>query len=230
MIKSVVWTILVFLFAVVSSAVLITEKKKLKAYDERVFYFVSAGSAKSISLLDDKKELLKNLGGANIVYQHKGLSHLLASAYLEQESAEEIKSNLTKYFPESEILKLKSKRASNKVIKSIKNISGAENFIKYIYKISNDFQEIQMNYLSGEASESDFLSDMVKIKINFEQLLERIENSCELADNIIQTGEVMSITLTNFLNGLSFAKHKQNYVCNYFVGFYLNYVELFECL
>ena len=56
-----IWTsILIFLFAIISSVVLVAEKKKLRAFDERIFYFVSAGSARTISLLDDKKELLKN--------------------------------------------------------------------------------------------------------------------------------------------------------------------------
>lgn len=229
-IKSVVSTILVFLFAIVSSAILVSEKRKLRAFDERVFYFVSAGSSRTISLLDDKKELLKNLGGANVVYSYKGISHLLANVYLEQESADEIKGNLTQYFPESDVLKLRSKRVSNKGIKKIKSISGAENFIKFVYKMSNEYQDLQMNFLSGEISDSMFLSSMVDKKINFEKIISNIDNSNDLAEKIIGFGELMSLQLTNFLSGLNIAKNKQNYVCNYFVGFYLNYVELFECL
>ena len=163
-IKSIVSSILILLFAIISSVVLISEKRKLRPYDERVFYFVSAGSSRTISLLEDKKELLKNLGGANVVYTYKGQSHLIASVYLDQESADEIKSNFVEYFPEVGVLKIKSKRVSTKGIKVIKEISGAEEFIKNLYKISTDFQELQMKYLSGEFSESDFLSDMVEKK------------------------------------------------------------------
>ena len=81
-IKSMITTILILLFAIVSCAVLVSEKKKLRAFDERIFYFVSAGSSKNISLLDDKKELLKNLGGANVLF--------------EQDSEDEIKGNISK--------------------------------------------------------------------------------------------------------------------------------------
>ena len=229
-IKSIVSSILILLFAIISSVVLISEKRKLRPYDERVFYFVSAGSSRTISLLEDKKELLKNLGGANVVYTYKGQSHLIASVYLDQESADEIKSNFVEYFPEVGVLKIKSKRVSTKGIKVIKEISGAEEFIKNLYKISTDFQELQMKYLSGEFSESDFLSDMVEKKIKFEKLLSNVEANNELAEKIISFGEIMSLQMTSFLSGLTISKNKQNFVCNYFVGFYLNYVELFDCL
>lgn len=230
LVKSVVSTILIFLFAIVSSVILVSEKRKLRAFDERVFYFVSAGSSRKISLLDDKKELLKNLGGANVVYEHRHLSHLLASVYLKQEFADEIKGNLLGHFPESDILKIKSKRVSTSGIRKIKEITGAEEFVKLIYKISVKFQDLQMSYLSGVLSESDFLSEMVGFRINLEKALENIDNSNDLANKIIENGGIFVFQLTNFLNGFTIAKHKQNYVCNYFVEFYLRYVELFDCL
>lgn len=229
-IKSVVSAILILLFAIVSSVILVSEKKKLRSFDERVFYFVSAGSSRKISLLDDKKELLKNLGGANVVYVYREVSHLIANIYLEQDSAEEIKANILSYFPEASILKIKSKRVSTKGIKQVKEIGGAEEFIKFVYKASNEFQDIQMNYLAGEYSEGKFLSDMVDIRIKLEKLLDNIENNNDLSEKIVAKGEVLLLKLTSFLNGFEISKHKQNYVCNYFVGFYLDYVELFDCL
>ncbi len=229
-IKSVISTILIFLFAVVSSVVLVSEKKKLRAFDERVFYFVSASSSRNESLLDEKKELLKNLGGANVVKSHKGLVHLLANVYLEQESAGEIKSNISGYFADASILKIKSKRVSTKGIKKIKDIPGLEEFIKYLYKVSIEFHELQMAYLSGEKNESDFLSDMVDKRINLEKKMLSIEKTSELAKKVVSHSEAICLKMTSFLNGLAISKHKQNYVCNYFVGFCLDYVELFDCL
>ena len=115
-------TILIFLFAIVSSAVLIVEKRKYKAFDERIVYLVSVASTKTIKVLDDKKDLLRNLGGANVVLSYNGLSHLIANVYLDQESALEIKDNLKKYFPETEVLKIRLKRLSMNSIKAIKSI------------------------------------------------------------------------------------------------------------
>ena len=229
-IKSVITTILILLFAIVSCAVLVSEKKKLRAFDERIFYFVSAGSSKNISLLGDKKELLKNLGGANVVYEHKGLSHLIANVYFEQDSADEIKGNISKYFPESSVLKLKSKRVSTKGIRLVKEIEGAEEFVKHVYKLSLELYSLQMAYLSGEKSESDFLSDLVDARITLEKKMLNINKTNELAEKIVANAESMCLKMTSFLNGLSISKHKQNYVCNYFVGFCLDYVELFDCL
>ena len=229
-IKSVVSTILIFVFAFVSSAILVVEKRKYKQYDERIFYFVSVASSKTVKLLEDKKELLKNLGGANLVMVKKGVSHLIASCYLDQVSALEIKDNLKSHFPEVEILKIKLERVKIKGIKAIKSIVGCDELLKNLYKISIDFQTIQMKYLSGEMSEGQFLSAMIDKKITLEKSMENVDKSTELSQKILGFCDVMVLSLTNFLTGLTIAKHKQNYVCNYFVGFYMNYVELFECL
>lgn len=229
-IKSIVSTILIFIFAFVSSAILIVEKRKYKQYDERIFYFVSVASSKTTKLLEDKKELLKNLGGANVVMVKKGVSHLVASCYLDQVSALEIKDNLKSHFPEVEILKVKLERVKIKGIKAIKSIVGCDELLKNLYKISIDFQNIQMKYLSGEMSEGQFLSAMIDKKITLEKSMENVDKTTELAQKVLGFCDVMVLSLTNFLSGLTIAKHKQNYVCNYFVGFYMNYVELFECL
>ena len=229
-IKSVVSTILIFVFAFVSSAILVVEKRKYKQYDERIFYFVSVASSKTVKLLEDKKELLKNLGGANLVMVKKGVSHLIASCYLDQVSALEIKDNLKSHFPEVEILKIKLERVKIKGIKALKSIVGCDELLKNLYKISIDFQTIQMKYLSGEMTEGQFLSAMIDKKITLEKSMENVDKSTELSQKILGFCDVMVLSLTNFLTGLTIAKHKQNYVCNYFVGFYMNYVELFECL
>ena len=229
-VKSVVSTILIFMFAFVSSALLVVEKRKYKQYDERIFYFVSVASSKTVKLLEDKKELLKNLGGANLVMVKKGVSHLIASCYLDQVSALEIKDNLKSHFPDVEVLKIKLERVKIKGIKAVKSIVGCDELLKNLYKISKDFQTIQMKYLSGEMSEGQFLSAMIDKKITLEKSMENVDKTTELSQKILGFCDVMVLSLTNFLTGLTIAKHKQNYVCNYFVGFYMNYVELFECL
>ena len=229
-IKSVVSTILIFLFAIVSSIVLISEKRKLRPFDERLFYFVCAGSAQSAAHLEGKKELLKNLGGASVIYKRNDISYVIANVYLDQVSADEIKVNLSNYFQEVSVLKLKSKRVSNKNIREIKKIDGLEVFIKYLYKVSNEFQNLQMLILKGECSEGEFLSEMVKRRINLEKLLSEIDKLEKLAESVFAFGEVMCLQLSSFLNGFTIAKNKQNYICNYFVGFFLNYVELFDSL
>jgi hypothetical protein len=87
-----------------------------------------------------------------------------------------------------------------------------------------------MAYLSGEKSESDFLSDLVDARITLEKKMLNIKKTNELAEKIIVRAESVCLKMTSFLNGLTISKHKQNYVCNYFVGFCLDYVELFDCL
>ena len=197
-IKSAISAILIFLFAIVSSIILVSEKKKLRAYDERIFYFVSVSSAKTMSLLEGQKELLKNLGGANVTYKKNGLNYLFANIYLDQVSAEEIKSNLVNYFPDASVFKLKSKRVSNKNIREIKKINGLEEFIKYLYRVSNEFQDLQMKILKGECSDGEFLSEMVKRKISLEKLMSQIDKNNTLSESVVAFGEIMILRLNSF--------------------------------
>lgn len=227
-IKSVITTILVFLFAIVSSGVLISIKKKNLVFDEREIYFISVASSKKESELETKSELLKNLGGANIIYNRNGTYYLVANSYLKLADAEEIKNNLISYFPECMVLKVKTKAVSKKAKKVIKG-SDVEKIIRTLYELSKDFQNLQMGYLSGGIAESGLISSMVKYRLELENLnkISSVESE-ELT--IVGFCEMFSLQMSNFLTNFVLSKSKQNYVCNYFVGFYINFIEMYDCL
>ena len=229
-IKSVIQVILVFLFAVISTAILITIKKKNLMFEERIFYLVSVASEGRETLLEPQKELLKNLGAANMVYKKNDSYHLIASVYLEQEYAEEIKGNLTSYFPDVKILKIKSKRIGKKSIKKIRDVVGLEKLIKTLYAYTQDFQQLHMNFLAGKSSEGQFLNDMVRRKLELEKLNQQIELKNEYAEKAQGFGEFFALKMTNFLSGLDVSRSRQNYICNYFVGFYLDFIEFYNSL
>ena len=229
-IKSVIQTILVFLFAIISTAVLITVKKKNLMFEERIFYLVSVASEGREALLDPQKELLKNLGASNVVYKKNDSYHLIASVYLDLESAEEIKGNLSTYFADVKILKIKSKKIKRKSIKNIRASVDSEKLVKTLYRYTNEFQNLHMNYLSGKCSESQFLNDMVRRKLELEKLNGQIEQKNDYAGKIQGFGEIFALKLTIFLSGLDVSRSKQNYICNYFVGFYLDFLEFYDSL
>lgn len=227
-IKSVIKVIFIFLFAISSSAVLIVIKKKNLLFDEREIYFVSVASSKKESELETKSELLKNLGGANVIYNKDNNFYLIANVYLDLSDAEEIKSNLSAYFPESQVLKIKTKAVTRGNKKEIKSTS-AEDAFRYIYKLSKSFQDLQMGYLAGTIKESELISTVVKNRLDLENL-SKVNAESELAKLIVGFGEMFCLQMSNFLTNFSITKSKQNYVCNYFVGFYINFIEMYDCL
>lgn len=229
-IKSIVSSILIFLFAIVSSAILITVRKKNIIYDERIFYLVSATSEHRESLLEPKKELLKNLGSANVVYKQGDNCHLIVNIYLDFESAEEIKNNLTKYFSEAQVLKVKSKKITRNSIRKIKESLESEKMVKRLYVLTKEYQDLEMNYLAGKISESQFINDLVDVKLELGKLTDQIVSKEDYHQKIRDKVEMFVTKLTNFLAGIDIARSKQNYICNYFVSFYLDYLEFYESL
>lgn len=229
-IKSAITTILIFLFAIISSVVLIVQKKKLVMFEEQMFYFVSAYSSRKEKDLDMQKELLKNLGGANIVYFYSDKYYLIANVYLDLESANEIKSNLSKYFVDAEILKIKSKKiekASRRVVNS--NLS-TKNLFKFLFNLCKDYQGLQFKFLNGEVSQSAFLTDLSRVRLELDGLNKNMSNENDVVKTIRASSELIELGLTKFLTGFELATSNQNYICNYFVSFYINYIEMTNCL
>lgn len=229
-IKSVVSTILVFLFAIISTAILISHRKKSLAFDSKYFYFISVASANKESLLENKKELVKNLGGANVVYKQDGNYHLLVNVYLDFQSAEEIRQSLLGYFPDAKILKIKTTKITKTKVKKIRKHLENEKLIRFLYNLVGDFEELEMSYLSGEISDGEIIKYMLKYKLELEKINDSIAFDDEISIKCLEFGELINLHLTNFLSGFDISKSKQNYVCNYFVGFYLNYIEMFNSL
>ena len=199
-------------------------------YEERIFYLVSAASANRENLLDPKKELLKNLGSANIVYRQGDKCHLIIGVYLDSESAEEIKGNLLKYFAEAQVLKVKSKKITRKSIKNIKECLECEKLLKKLYSLSNDFQILLMDYLSGICTDSKFIESLVNAKLELGKIVENIQSEESYHEKIKERGNLFVSKMTNFLINLDVSRAKQNYICNYFVSFYIDFLEFYDSL
>lgn len=226
-IKSVVKAILIFLFAITSSIFFVSLKKKSLMYLERDFYFVSVASSKKSSDLETKSELLKNLGGASVIYNKNGVYYLVANVYLDLSSAEEIKSNLSKYFRETEVLTVKVKAISKKDRKALSQNKQA---LKFLYDLSFEFSDLQIGFLLGDVSEGNLISNMVKHRLNIEKTKTNLIKDTKHSETIEGFCDLFSTQISNFLSGLTTSKSKQNYVCNFFVSFYINFIEMYECL
>ena len=229
-IKSIVSTILIFLFAIISSAILISVRRKTLMYEERVFYLVCAAREEKETLLDGKKELLKNLGAGNVIFKEKDKFYLVANVYLDIAFAEEIKDNLNGYFPDAWILRLKAKKIEINKIKKIKDNIIVEQFLKYMYQLSSKFQNLHMEYLVGRCEESEFIRYMLTTKLDLEKFASQMNMDGEFYGKFKEYASLVSLKLSNFLLGVDVARSKRNYVCNYFVSFYLDYIEFYASL
>lgn len=229
-IKSVISTILIILFAICSSAFLIVLKKKNLIYEERVIYVISVASSKKEKDLNSSSELLKNLGGANVIYKFQDEYHLIANVYLDFQSAEEVKNEINTYFLNAQILKLKIKKVSRKTKNQIKNNYELERVVRYLYSLINEFQELQFGFLSGSLTQGKFFSEMVQVRLKISDFIKNNKVDNEISGIIYSHLDIILYKLTNFLTGFELSGSKQNYICNYFVGFYLNYIELFNSL
>ena len=229
-IKSIVSTILIFLFAIISSAVLISVRRKNLMYEERVFYLVCVAREEKESLLDSKKELLKNLGAGNVIFKEKDKFCLVANVYLDIASAEEIRDNLKGYFPDAWILRLKTNKIDINKIKKIKENINVERFLKYMYQLNTDFQNLHMEYLAGNFEESEFIRRMLSIKLDLEKFASQMSVDNEFYSKFKEYAGLVALKLSNFLLGVDISRSKRNYVCNYFVSFYLDYIEFYASL
>ena len=164
-VKSVVTTIFIFIFAFISVIFLVSMKKKSLMFDEQYFYFVSAESSKKISVLDGKKEYLKNIGGAAVTHFYKENYYLVANVYLKLEEAEEIKGNISKSFNQAEVVTVKSSKIEKGVKNKIKQDLNLSKFFEFLYGYKTELYLSSIDFYSGKTNESDFISSFVKSKV-----------------------------------------------------------------
>ena len=228
--KSVIATILIFVFAFVSTVILIQMKKKTLVFEEHYFYFVCADSSKRVGILDNEKEYLKNIGGASVTHFYKENFYLVANVYLNLADAEEINAGLINNFPRSEVVTIKTEKVPKQAKNSIKNDVWLLNFVKFLYEYNKQFYLNSMDFYTGKQTESDFISSLVSKSLEFDEFKKNIEGDAEIYEVFKEYVGLFSLQLTSFLNNFYIAKNKQHYVSAYYVGFVINYLEFYDSL
>lgn len=228
--KSVIATILIFIFAFISIVVLIAVRKKTLVFEEQYFYFVCADSSKKVSVLDNEKEYLKNIGGAAVTHFYKEDYYLVANVYLSPVDAEEIKGNIISDFVRAETVVIKSEKISKKVKNIIKQSESLLKFAEFIYKFNKELCSSSLDFYSGKIAESEFISAFITKNLKFDELKKSIVGEGEVYDVFKEYSALFALQLTSFLNNFYVAKNKQHYVSAYYVGFVINYLEFYDSL
>lgn len=228
--KSVMATILVFIFAFVSIVILIAVRKKTLVFEEQYFYFVCADSSKKVSVLDNEKEYLKNIGGAAVTHFYKEDYYLVANVYLSPVDAEEIKSNIISDFSRAEVVLVKSEKLSKKAKTAIKQDEALLKFVQFIYKFNKELCSSSLDFYSGKITESEFISAFITKNLKFDEMKKTINGDGEVYDVFREYTSLFALQLNSFLNNFYVTKNKQHYVSAYYVGFVINYLEFYDSL
>lgn len=229
MIKSAFWTIFIFLFIVVSTIFLVKNKKENLFAEEQIFYIVYADVSSNAMNFDSKKELLKNLGGAGNVFAYKNKQYLVANVYLELASANEIKNNLTAYYSDAGVLKLKVDKMKWRIVKKIKSSSISLKIMKFMYDYSKQYNNFELSFMSGKLSETEFLTKLIAKRLELFELC-KAEKSSEFEQTFLSFGELVYLQMTNFLDGFFATNAKSSYICRFYVNFIVNYLEFYNSL
>lgn len=229
-IKSVISVILVFLFVFISMIVLINLKKKDLVFEQQCFYLVYADTSRKESLLENEKKIVKNLGGAGSVYKSKDNFYLSVSVYIDINDAYDVKNNIISNFVSSDVYTIKTKSVSKSIKKRIKKNTQTYNLLKFMYEYIRDFYEIENDYLSGNITESKFLTELLGYKLELENKAKTKSIEDDISKIISEYGLLISLQLSNFLNNFYIETSKQSYICNYFVALITCYEEMYLSL
>lgn len=150
-------------------------KKRFECFEEKTCYFVYTNSGAYSKPLTDSCDHIKGLGGAGIVYKHKETYYLIASVYSELSDAEEVKNNITEFFPECGVLKIQTKRASKAVRNSFKANENALLLLNYFNELCTETQNLSMEYLAGKLTENAYLVKLLGQKLELETKIHELD-------------------------------------------------------
>ena len=213
-IKSVIATILFFIFVVLVCLCLVAFRKVEKVFDKQTFYIVYV--AKNKRKIDPATtDLVKKLGGAGSVLFFKEEFYLVANVYLKESDAKEIVGGLLENFSNAGVLKIEHKSIEKKKVTHIAHNLTFSRFFEKLFEFNEKFEELQMSYLIGELSESGFLTEVLKNKLEFEQIVKDFENQSgeKLFDDIKSHANMCVNYFNEFFEEFLRSTKKETLIC-----------------
>lgn len=227
-IKSMISMILFFLMLVLILGLLIVSRKKENLYAGQTYYFIYTNKSKNNLSLQSEKELVKNLGGAGVLYLYKKEYYLICNVYFDKEEAEEIKTGLVNNFANSGIIEIQTKTLKNK--KAIKSNDNAKRLLSFAKENLNFLYDIEMNLISGKISEGKCGAKILANKQDYENLIE-LQDSCDVVvQNLCSYSRLMVLQLNNFLNDFYVKNNKQSLLCEMVVNYALIFLDMWNNL
>lgn len=223
-----------FLFFILTLSILVclgVSRKKNKCFDKVSYHFVFVQKNR-IQTNKDEQDLVKSLGGAGIYYFHKENYLLIANVYHSSDDAKEIKNGMLENFENADVLTLEAPAINRKTQNIIKDNLSYYKFFKYLQMAIQNFEVLNMNYLSGEITQGKLMSELISKKLELETIVNEFENPQkeDLFENIKTYANMFLIHFDNFFNEFYQSTKKQSLVCSLCVNFALTKVDLFDNL
>ncbi len=228
-IKSALCIILFFLiFGTILISLIVSRKKENLFYGQNL-YFVYTSKTKNVSSLENEKDMVKNLGGAGVVFLHNKEYYLICNVYIKKDEAEEIKKGIAENYHNAGILEITAKKVKN--IKHFKQNEDSKNMLKFIKNNLFELAQTEIDFISGKISEGKLGAWTLSKKQELEQLISKnIETSDELARNMCSYAKLIVLQYDNFLNQFYFKSNKQSLFCEFVVNFSLIFADMWNYL
>lgn len=182
---STVILIFIFFIMVVLFLVVLQNKKKDNLFLQKEFYFVYAYKFRKESVLYDKKEEVKKLGGANEIYLHRNEHYLIVNVYLKRNEAESVLKEVKMQFSSAGILRLYSSKFSKNAKQEVFDNFEIKNSLKRIDTLDLQAMNLQVDFLSLKKVKSDIVSEMSKNRVELLSIAEKLSNNKCAAAEII---------------------------------------------
>ncbi len=228
-IKSAVCLILFFLiFGTILISIIVSRKKENLFYGQNL-YFVYTSKTKNVSSLENEKDMIKNLGGAGVVFLHKKEYYLICNVYLKKDEAEEIKKNIAENYHNAGILEISAKKIKN--IKHFKQNENSKNMLRFIKNNLIELTQTEIDFISGNISEGKLGAWALSKKQTLEQMISKnIEASEEITRNMCSYAKLIVFQYDNFLNQFYVKSNKQSLFCEFVVNFSLIFADMWNYL
>ena len=228
-IKSAICVILFFLILGTILISLIVSRKKENLFYGQNLYLVYTSKTKNVSSLENEKDMVKNLGGAGVVFLFKKEYYLICNVYLKKDEAEEIKKGIAENYNNAGILEISAKKVKN--IKHFKQNEDSKNMLKFIKNNLFELAQTEIDFISGNISEGKLGAWALSKKQELEQLISKnIETNDEIVRNLCSYAKLIVLQYDNFLNQFYIKSNKQSLFCEFVVNFSLIFADMWNYL
>lgn len=228
-IKSAICVILFFLILGTILISLIVSRKKENLFYGQNLYLVYTSKTKNVSSLENEKDMVKNLGGAGVVFLRNKEYYLICNVYLKKDEAEEIKKGIAENYNNAGILEISAKKVKN--IKHFKHNEDSKNMLKFIKNNLFELAETEIDFISGNISEGKLGAWALSKKQELEQLISKnIETNDEIVRNMCSYAKLIVLQYDNFLNQFYIKSNKQSLFCEFVVNFSLIFADMWNYL
>lgn len=207
----------------------ICKDKKDKFFKEKPYFLLICCESEKQSATKKDVEKIKNLGGAGNVFEYQNKFGVIINVYKSKEESESVR-ELTKASIASQTLEVKTKSPSKQKKLEIKKNSKVMGFCLKFDGFVDEMMQSCLNLLAGSVSETEFCKELIRKKLEFDQISSGFDMEIELESNAKIVSSLVLIYINNFLMDYFDSLNKNHLISQFCTNLVLVRVELFNNL